>query len=70
MLECEVEEYTKLTKKLKKLNVDAHCTRFHGAGLHHDFYQVWLNHTPVSDECSNVLNALRDGINKLKINDR
>lgn len=66
MLESEVEEYTKLIKKLQKIDSEAHCTRFHGAGLQQEFYQVWSNAKPISDEFNNVIDALNDGINKLK----
>ena len=66
MLESEVEEYKKLTKELKKLNPEAHCTLVHGAGLHQDYYNVHEWGKPISGDFSNILDALNDGITKLK----
>lgn len=66
MLESEIEEYRKLTKKLKKLEPNAHCTHFHGAGLHSDYYVVHKWGCYITQEHSNEIKALKDAINTLK----
>ena len=66
MYASQVAEYTKLTKKLKKLNPEAHCTHFHGAGLHQDYYHVHKWGKPISGDFEDIIDALNDGIAKLK----
>jgi len=68
MLESQVEEYTKLIKELKKLDAEAHCTHVHGAGLHQDYYNVHRWGEPISGDFEDIIDALKDGINKLKLN--
>lgn len=67
MLESEVEEYTKLIRKVKKLNPEAHCTYFHPDSEYpNGAYQVHEWGKPISDFFVSPIAALKDALKKLK----